>query len=396
MTHRPTSDAARARAIKRHLWAQPQRFVATCALGVEPLLLDEVRALDLVASTATRPGGVVFDAPFDALYQALLALRCAESLRVVLVDNVAASTHPMLFDQLGRARWSLWLPERASLTVRVASHGSRLRDRSALEATLRDVLGRHGVTHDVDAPPQQLHLRLERDRASVSLDVGGALYRRSGDKWVSKTTIRESTAAALVAAASAALPESDLVLDPFCGSGTLLSESLEAQLGLPAGRRREPPFATAPAWKSERARHADRQLQARRCDTSPVHLGYDIDARTLAVARRNLDQAGLSDRVELGEAPVQSLDLDAIAARHGARRALLLSNPPYGRGAVAVGADPDLLLRELVARARGWSFALLYPDADALAGLAGVVLVQRTAIVTGGLRNTLVLGRVQG
>lgn len=396
MTHQPTSDAARARAIKRHLWAQRQRFVATCALGVEPLLLDEVRALPAIATAATRPGGVVFDAPFDTLYQALLTLRCAEALRVVLVDNVAAGTHPMLFDQLGRARWSLWLPERSALTVRVSSRRSRLRDAPALEATLRDVLARHGVAHDEEAPQQQLHLRLEHDRASVSLDLGGPLYRRSGDKWVSKTTIRESTGAALVAAARLAFPDTDLVLDPFCGSGTLLSESLEAWLALAAGRRREPPFATSPAWKPERARHAQRQALAGAVDTAPTHLGSDVDGMALRVAQRNLAEAGLAERIELREADARSLDLTAIVARHGAQRPLLIANPPYGRAAVAVGADPERLVRGLVAGATGWDIALLYPDPGVLDDVPAVEVLQRTPLVTGGLRNALLLARVRG
>lgn len=395
MTHVPASPAARTRAIKRYLWAQPQRFVATCALGAEAFLHREVRVLDAVSASATRPGGVVFDAPFDTLYPALLRLRCAESLRVVLVDNVAAGTHTMLFDQLLRGRWSLWLPERIALSVRVSSRRSRLRDAAALEATLRDALARHGVQHDTSGSQQLLHLRLEHDRASVSLDLGGPLYRRSGDKWVSKTTIRESTAAALVAAARTVLPDPDLVVDPFCGSGTLLSESLEACLGLPAGRRREAPIASAPAWKPERARYALQQLSAAQVDAAPPHLGSDVDAKAVRVARRNLDQHELTRYADLREADARSLELTAIAEQHAAQRPLLLTNPPYGRAAVAVGADPAQLVRQLVTRAQGWHVALLYPNMGVLDALPEVEVVQRHALVTGGLRNALLIARVR-
>ncbi len=415
MPHVPSSDAARARAIKRHVWPARQRFVATCALGVEPLLTDELRTLDGVEAIVTRPGGALFEAPFDTLYAALLRLRLAESLRVSLVTSAAASSFPMLFDQLTRARWALWLPRRCALTVRVVSRASRLRDREGLEHALRGALRQHGLDPDAaEAAPMTLHLRLESDRASVSLDLGGALYRRSGDKWVSRTTIRETTAAALVtaalnhaadraqarpddAAAARASAAPDLVFDPFCGSGTLLAEALELELGLAPGRRRQPPFAASPAWRQERFRHALRQ-HASVPDAAPRarHLGSDADAETITIARRNLGAAGLAQHVQLEVARAQALDFAALKRAHAAERPLLLSNPPYGRAATAIGAPPDELLRDVLSHAHGWRFALLFPDPDALARHARIEVERRLPVVTGGLRIALVLGSVRG
>ena len=406
MPNVPSSDAARLRAIKRQVWPRRQRFVATCALGVEALLADEVTALDGVDEVATRPGGAVFDAPFDTLYAALLRLRLAESLRVVLAADTAAGTFPMLFDQLTRLRWSLWLPQRCALTVRVVSRSSRLRDQEGLEQALRGALRHHGLDPDAtDSPRMTVHLRLEHDRASVALDLGGALYRRAGDKWVSRTTIRETTAAALVTAArppagrrtEAAAAAPDLLLDPFCGSGTLLAEALEMALGLAAGRRRQPPFATSPAWKPERYRHAQR-LHAADPAAAPqaTYLGSDADAGAIAIARRNLGAAGLAPHVRLDVARAQALDLPAIATAHAAERPLLLSNPPYGKAATAIGAPPDELLRDVLSHATGWRFALVFPDPDVLAGHPRIAVEQRLPVVTGGLRNALVLGTVRG
>lgn len=393
MSHVPSSDTARARAIKRYLWAKQQRFVATCALGVEPLMADEIQALPGVGASVPRPGGVVFDAPFDALYPALLTLRTAESLRVVLATNVAAGTYPMLHDQLTRVRWSLWLPRLCALTVRVTSRASRLRDADGLEHALRGAVRRHEVDPSADdAPPFTVHLRIERDRASASLDLGGPLYRRSGDKWVSRTTIRESTAAALVRLADPG--RADLVLDPFCGSGTLLAEALEALLGLPAGRRRVPPFAASPAWKPERARHALRQLDAPGAEPPALH-GRDADARAVAITRRNLEAAELLDHVTLATGRAQDVDLVAVAERAGANAPLLLSNPPYGKAATALGAPPDELLRDVLAHAAGWRFALLFPAPDVLSHHPRIDVEQRLPVVTSGLRNAFVLGSVR-
>ncbi len=400
MPHVPSTDAARLRAIKRHVWPVRQRFVATCALGLEPLLTEEVGALDNVSRVAARPGGVTFEAPFDTLYQALLGLRLAESLRVVLADGVAAGSFPMLFDQLTRVRWSLWLPERSSLTVRVRSIGSRLRDDEGLERALRGALQRHGLDSEADgAPPMTLHLRLEHDRAAVALDLGGPLYRRAGDKWVSRTTIRETTAAAL--ARFGATHEADLVLDPFCGSGTVLTEALELALGLAPGRRRRPPFAASPAWKPERDRQARRSWEAHAgaAHAGAAHrtryVGRDVDEKAVAVARRNLDTADLGEHVELQAGAAQTLDLAALARQHGAQRPLLLTNPPYGKAATAVGAPPAELLRDVLSHAPGWRFALLFPEPDILAQHPRIALERRLPVVTGGLRNAIVVGEVR-
>ncbi len=397
MPHVPSSDAARLRAIKRHVWPVRQRFVATCALGLEPLLTEDVGGLDDVGRVAARPGGVTFEAPFDTLYQALLGLRLAESLRVVLADGLAAGSFPMLFDQLTRVRWSLWLPGRSALTVRVRSRGSRLRDDEGLERALRGALQRHGLDAEADgAPPMTLHLRLEHDRAAVALDLGGPLYRRAGDKWVSRTTIRETTAAAL--ARLGATHEADLVLDPFCGSGTVLAEVLELTLGLAPGRRRRPPFAASPAWKPERDRQARRSWEARWAQATARaarYLGGDVDEKAVAVARRNLDTAGLGEHVELLAGAAQALDLAALARQHGAQRPLLLTNPPYGKAATAVGAPPDELLRDVLSHAPGWRFALLFPEPDVLAQHPRIAVERRLPVVTGGMRNAIVVGRVR-
>ncbi len=393
--HVPSSDPARLRAIKRHLWRSDPRFLATCALGVEGMLAEEVAGLEDASEVVSRPGGASFRAPFDTLYQALLNLRLAESLRVVLASEVAAATFPMLFDQLTRVRWSLWLPRVCALTVRVSTHRSRLRDREGLEEALIGALRRHGVEpREADAPAMTVHLRLDADRATAQLDLGGPLYRRSGDKWVSRTTIRETTAAALVRLAEVAA--ADLVLDPFCGSGTLLSEALEASLGLAPGRRRTPPFAASPAWKAERERHAmRRQEAARNPERSVPHLGSDADARAVAIAERNLSAAGLDDHAHLSVAKSQELDLGRVAQQHGAGSPLLLSNPPYGRAASAVGSTPHRLLRDLLSGAPGWRFALLYPDIDAITDEPWLEIERRLPVVTSGLRNALVVGSVR-
>lgn len=393
MTDPYPTAAAIHRAVKRHVWGARHAFVATCAPGVEDLLAAEVAALEGVDAVAPRAGAVAFEGPFDALAAALVRLRTAESLRLVLLDHAAAASYPMLHDHLTRVAWPRWLPARASATVRVKTTKSRVRDLEGIERSLRQAWRAQSIDGaDAAAPPFLVHVRLHHDRATVALDVGGPLHRRDGGKWVTETTLRETTAAALVRLAG--VHEHDLVVDPFCGSGTLLAEAHAAAVGAPA--RREPgPVAASPAWAPGRFAQASRTLEEEaRGRRAPPLVGRDADPDALAVARRNLAARVGDGVVDLAAARAQDLDLAALAARASARRPLLLANPPYGRGAAAAGAAPDALVGALIERAVGWSFALLYPRPEALAGRPGVHVDQVRAVVTGGLRNAMVLGRV--
>jgi len=397
MPHPPApSPAARLRAVKRYVWLQPHRFLATCAVGLEGLLLDEIGALPGAADIERRPGGATFTAPFDTVHAALLRLRVAESLRLFVAHDQAAGTFPTLHDQLTRVRWPLWLPAACAITVRVKATKSRLRDEAGLERTLRRVLHAQGIATDVEGGPAlTLHLQLHHDRASVTLDAGGPLHRRRGDKWVSATTIRETTAAALCRWADVA--GHDLIVDPFCGSGTIVIEAIELAAGAAAGRHRPAvPLEASPVWKAERAADARRHAGGDGApEICPPVYAFDADADAVRAADHNLAAYGYRTRVTTAIVRAQDLDLAALARRHGARRPLLLGNPPYGKGAAAIGATPEALLHDLLRRASGWDFAWLYPRPADLDRLDGVEVHQVRTLVTGGLTNAVVVGRVR-
>lgn len=398
MTDPSPSPLALHRAVKRHVWGANHRFVATCALGVEDLLEAELRALASVGTPAVEPGRVAFEGSVDAALAVLVGARVPASLRVVLAAGAAAGDYPTLHAQLRRARWALWLPARSQVEVRVRSTKSRVRDDAGIERSVRQAWRASGIDGEAaDGPPCTVSIRLHRDRVSASLHLADALHRRSrraGIKWVTATTIRETTAAALVRLARA--PEHDLIVDPFCGSGTLIAEAGAAWAGIPAHTGGFA-FEASPAWPAGRFAHALRTWASAHPGvdaTAPVFESFDADAEAVATARHNFAADDGAPGVSVERRRAQDLDLDAIVRRHGAARPLLLTNPPYGKGARAADDAPDALVRDLVARAHGWSFALLYPRPEALADVASVHVDHVRPVVTGGLRNALVLGHV--
>jgi 23S rRNA G2445 N2-methylase RlmL len=389
----PASKAAIRRAVKRRLWREPQAFRAVCAPGLETLLAGEVRTLAGVSEVSTHAGSVRFAAPFDAIYAALLRLRCADDVRV-RVGEVPAGSFVILRDHLARLPWSLWLPERCALAVRVRSRASRVRDDAGLERVVRQAVRDHGVDDRAEnEPPLTVRLQLSRDRAETWLDAAGTpLHRRLGERWLAPTSLRETTAAALCLAGLDR--DADLVVDPFCGSGTLIEEAASLLDGACPGANREFALAASPAWAVGRRRHAQRTFCADERPSPAGLVGFDVDSDAFAAARRNLERAGLSDRVELRRGDARDTPLSDLSARRGVRRPVLLANPPYGRRADARGAEPDALLAQVLEGAAGWRFALLYPRPAALDSLPGVHVERVLHVRIRGLRTALVTGRV--
>ena len=390
----PASEAAIRRAVKRRLWNAPQTFRAVCAPGLETLLAGEVRALPDVADVAAHAGSVRFVAPFDAIYAALLRLRCADEVRV-RVGELPAGNFAILRDHLARLAWSLWLPGRCALDVRVRSRASRVRDDAGLERVVRQAVHDHGVDDGAeDGPPLTVRLQVSHDRAEAWLDAAGTpLHRRRGERWLAPTSLRETTAAALCLAGLDR--DADLVVDPFCGSGTLIEEAVSFLDGACPGAQREFALASSPAWAPGRMRHARRTFCAEPPRSAAGFVASDVDSDALTAARRNLERTGLSERVELDRGDARDTPLFDLAARHGARRPVLLSNPPYGRRADARGAEPDALLRQVLEGAAGWRFALLYPRPEVLGRLPGVQVERVAHVRIRGLRTALVTGSVE-
>lgn len=395
------SDASRRRRLKREVWGAPRRFRASCALGLEEILHAEVAALPEVHHAVARPGEVAFDGAFEAVYAALLRLRSADTLRLSL-GEMPAETFPMLFDQLTRLSWPLFLPPRCDLEVRVRSRKSRLRDADGLERTLRKAVAGQGIeTRAHGAPRLTVVLELWRDRAEAWLDAAGdPLHRRWGDKWVARTSLRETTAAAVGLFAS--VGDADLVVDPFCGSGTLLLEAADLIDGTCPGGRRPYALQGSPCFKPERMRHAWRRdcvdaedhAASNRAPRPPL-LGSDVDADALEAARANVERAGRADQVRLERWDAREVDLPGLARAVSARTPMIVSNPPYGRRARAVGGDPGRLLAEVLRAAPGWRFALVYPVPAHAEAVPGVQVEEARPVRMRGLRTHLIRGWVK-
>jgi len=305
------------------------RFFATAAKGTEPLLRDELTELGLSRVRADR-GGVHFGAEPGDAYRACLWSRIAQRVLEPLAE-FECPDEDALYAGVAAIDWQRVLDAERTLAVRAACRSSRLthtqyiaqRTKDAVVDQLRERLGARPSV-DRQSPDVQLFVHLVKDRATIYLDYSGdSLHEHGFRKQQGVAPIKETLAAALVRYSG--WDRASPLVDPMCGSGTLLLEAgLWAAQRAPGlsrpnfGFERWADFDASAAQLMQELREEAHSL-ARPLELSLI--GSDTDAQVLEAARANAEQAGL--RVHLRLAPLSS-------AAPSAPRGGLLINPPYG------------------------------------------------------------------
>jgi putative N6-adenine-specific DNA methylase len=391
---------------------------AVCAPGLEPLAMTELAGLGL--SGREEPGGVLFDADPAALCRANLHLRTVT--RVLLrLGTFRARTFAELERHARALPWDRLLEQGMQYRLRVSCAKSKLYHEGAVAQRLHGVIDARtgadlatrtlaegeeptlaagesgsdlqGEDPEAQAADVQLFVvRFFRDVCTVSADTSGApLYMRGYRQELARAPLRETLAAAMLLASG--WPGNELLVDPFCGSGTipiegaLLARRIAPGLASPERSPRQYRFQSWPehsteAWSACVARAREAVLARA---AGPIH-GFDRDPGAIRAARANAARAGVEGDVEFRE---QEFERFEPAAGSG----WLVTNPPYG---IRVGGrrESQQLLAKLGSAAgssmAAWTVsALAPPDALRRALGGGAKEVFRTR--TGGIAVSFVV-----
>jgi 23S rRNA G2445 N2-methylase RlmL len=350
-----------------------ETFFATCAPGLEPLLDRELRDLRL-ARVERQVGGARFEGTLRDAWIANLWLRTA--VRVLLrLARFPAPDADALYAGARGVDWSRWLARGGTLAVAAHTSASLLdhsrfveqRVKDAVVDQLREAWGERPSVERED-PDLRIHAQLARDRCTLLVDTSGEpLHKRGWRRYQGRAPLSETLAAALVIFSG--WDRRSPLLDPFCGSGTILVEAACLAAGIAPGGFRERfaferlPGHDAAAWSGVRSR-------ARAAGELPRKLviaGSDRDPATIEGARENLRAAGLEERVSLEVAGALE-----FAPRKG-WNGWIVTNPPYGERVGTKREATELfrrfgeLLRE---RCGGFHVAVLCGDRDQARALA--------------------------
>jgi putative N6-adenine-specific DNA methylase len=368
------------------------------APGLEALALAEAKALGLPA--AEEEGGFGWAGDLRSVIAANVGLRIASRV-LVRLDSFEAVSFAELERRARRVAWGAVVRAGDTARFRVTCKKSRLYHSDAVAQRLADALTRtvpgvrivdHGGDEESEngAPSTLFVVRFFHDRCLISVDSSGQLLHRRGYRMeTAKAPLRETLAAALLAASGwdGVAP----LVDPLCGSGTIVIEGAWMARRVAPGASRTYAVERWPDVPAELGREVRGELAARALPSAPgAILGSDRDAGAIQAARGNATRAGVTDDVALA---VHALSAAPIPQDE---RGWIVTNPPYG---VRVGESDrvrDLwaqLGKVLRARAAGWQVALLSPD-QALERQLGIPVRLVTRTTNGGIPVRLVVGEV--
>jgi 23S rRNA G2445 N2-methylase RlmL len=369
-------------------------FFVTCAPGLEPFLHEEIRGLKL-ARHERQVGGVRFEGTLRDAWRANLELRTA--VRVLLkMARFEARDDAELYRGVQTIDWSAHLSPEGTLRVDAHSKDSELEHTLFVEQRTKDAIcdqirEKSGTRPSVDLDDAQLgvYVHLFQNRCTVLLDTSGdSLHKRGWRRFQGRAPLAETLASAVVLASG--WDRRSPLVDPFCGSGTILIEAAMIAANMAPGVFRERfgferwPGHDAPAWTALRE-----EVRARGAFPKKLVLrGMDSDRDAIDGARENAAFVGCAANVAFECAPIERFE-----PKKG-WNAWLVTNVPYGE---RIGDERDLmplferfgaLLRE---RCHGWHLAILSGNEN-LSRALGIDFARRMALQNGSIECQLLLG----
>ncbi|MFZ2208506.1 MAG: bifunctional 23S rRNA (guanine(2069)-N(7))-methyltransferase RlmK/23S rRNA (guanine(2445)-N(2))-methyltransferase RlmL [Porticoccaceae bacterium] len=375
-----------------------RQWFVTCPRGMEGLLAAELGGLG-AAAVKESVSGVAVSGPVALGYRACLWSRLANRVLLVLLET-GVDDGDQLYRAASEVDWSAQLDHNASIAVDFIGTWGGVRHTVFGAQRVKDAIVDHfraiaGARPSVDVadPDIRINARLHRGRLALSLDFSGASLHRRGYRARQLTApLKENLAAALLLRAG--WPEiaaaGGELLDPMCGSGTLVIEAALMAGDIAPGLLRER-FGFH-AWRGFDAALWDELIAvaaARRASGSerlPRLEGRDRDPAAIAISRANAAAAGLGDRLRFERGQLDDL------GSHGAT-GLVITNPPYGerlgdaQELVATYGDLGAAIKRQCA---GWRAAIITANPD-LGHALGLKAERRYQFFNGALASQLLI-----
>lgn len=304
---------------------------ASTSRGFEELLKKELEAIGVIQCKMTQ-GGVYFDADEQRLYQSLLWSRLASRILLPLAEFDIYSDLDLYSCALN-LNWLELFDVDSSFVIHFVGVNEFIRNSQYGALKIKDAIVDH-FSRKIDQRPNvakqdpdiRIHAYLNKNRVTLSLDLSGnSLHQRGYRKQTGQAPLKENLAVAILLRSGWQYHEP--LVDPMCGSGTLLIEAAMMAAKIPPGLHREQ--WGFKAWKSFNPTLWNELLFTAKHNISKpqsTFIGYDNHALVLDRARENANYAGVSEWITFAQQDVTQLTNplpDEIAG-------LIISNPPYG------------------------------------------------------------------
>ncbi len=336
-------------------------LIATTAFGLERVVKNEVKSLGFDKIKVSE-GRIEFEARPQDIPTANLWLRSAD--RVLLkLGEFGAVTFDELFEQTKALPWEAWITKDGQFTVTGKAVKSTLGSVRACQSIVKKaVVERLKAAYHVDWFPETgaaftIQVSMLKDVALLTIDTsGGGLHKRGYREESGQAPLKETLAAALVQLSF--WNKDRLLIDPMCGSGTILIEAALIGRNIAPGLRRsfaseQWPMIGQAVW--EEARLAAKEAIRPAGDLQIV--GYDIDEDYIHACRSNARKAGVGQDIVFEQKDVRDLWIDQ---QYG----VLISNPPYGMRMSEYQEMNQIYiaLHKTFRKKMGWSLYILTAD----------------------------------
>ena len=312
-------------------------WLATCPKGLELLLAEELQAIGAEGVKETV-AAVHFQGSMEVAYRACLWSRLANRILMPL-HSFMLNEADDLYQECNDISWESHFSAAQSIAIDFIGtsrlidntmYGSQ-RVKDAIVDRIRRIEGERPNV-DTKNPDIRIQVRQHKGRVTVSLDISGeSLHRRGYRTGQGTAPIKENLAVALLLRANwpAMAAEGGALLDPMCGSGTLIIEGAMMAADIAPGMLREHYGFDqwiqhdAELWQSL----IDEAHQRKATGLENLELdirGYDANPRVLEYTTQNIENAGLDGHIRLAHKPIDQF------GKPTAERGLLLTNPPYG------------------------------------------------------------------
>ena len=366
-----------------------EKFFATCPRGLEQLLTEELRQLKAENIHAVG-GGVEFSGEFFLCYRANLESRIASRILWQVATNRYRNEEDIYRITYGLP-WTDWFEPERTIRVEVSATKSPLTSLNFVTLKIKDAvcdkirrLSDRRPDVDTRQPEVSIQGHLTERDFSLYLDTTGEpLFKRGRRIAATEAPLRENLAAGILRLAGwvPGIP----LLDPMCGSGTILLEAAHMVLDIAPGSGRHFAFEKFNNFDRRRWQELLQQSAARQKPKVPLSIyGSDLSGEAIKCARTNLAAAGLEKLVSLKRANV--LEISAPA-----NEGIIVTNPPYG---VRLGEQQELaefypkLGDVLKKNFSGWRAYLLSADMR-LPKLIRLAASKRTPLFNGALECRL-------
>lgn len=336
-------------------------LIATSTFGLEKMVKIELEALGFQQLKVSN-GKIEFEASPEDIPRLNLWLRCAD--RVLLkMGEFKALSFEELFEGTKALPWENWITEDGEFTVLGKAIKSTLGSVRACQSIVKKAIVErlkakyHTEWFKETGAKFTIQISMLRDTALLTIDTSGAgLHKRAYRNQAVDAPLKETLAAGLVSLSF--WNRERILIDPMCGSGTILIEAAMIARNIAPGLQREFnserwPAIDANIW--EKARLAAREAQ--KPEGRLQIFGYDIDRTSIQACRINAQNANVADDIVFEQKSVKDL---WINGKYG----IVISNPPYGIRIADFQEINEIYitLNKTFRKKRGWSVYILTAD----------------------------------